>query len=171
MICHLCTAVPPKSPAEPREAIEGSNLCLTCFRTLDLILRDIERLFHHVSDAQFLSEQRDRDAERWVGSKAPTDSQVLSILDRRTVALSPGDPISVERVLRCWSYAIQDSYGPGNRYSNTLPHPRNGDRSVSDEIQFHRHMLAWISQTDTVVRYARHMAAIRHQLLRLVPRY
>jgi len=165
MTCHLCLAL---DAPDPRLSTTG-HLCQVHLDTLAQVLRDIGHLYTHVSSAQFLSEQRDRDAERWVGSKAPTDMHTVSLLDYRTVALAKGDPISISRVLKVWTYAILDAHPTGIQFSHDAPMPH---QSVSRYIQLHLQLLPWLAtHPDVVVRYARHMAALRRQLLRLVPQY
>ena len=170
LLCLLCQATEVQ-PA--RTALEG-HLCTVHYATLPTIITDILRLYTHVSDAQFLSEQRDRDSERWVGSKAPTDSGVLAILDYRTKAGVKGDRISVSRVLKVWAYAIldtleQETQEDGISFSHDSPMPH---QTVQRYIQLHLDLLPWLcDHPDVVVRYARHMAALRRQLLRLIPQY
>ena len=177
-MCLLCQSLsrPDHQPPDPIRPATRGSLCQVHLDTLRRILLDIARLYAHVSSAGFLREQRDRDAERWVGSKAPTDCQALSVLDYRTRALVPGDPISVSRVLKVWTYAILDTLAQESMitdgsvsFAHDAPMPH---QSVPNYILLHVQMLPWLADHPTVVvRYARHMAAIRRQLLRLVPQY
>jgi hypothetical protein len=130
--------------------------------SLRTVLLDIERLFRHVSSAHHLRSTVDRDTERWVGSKAPCDTRTLAVLDRRTKQLTKHDELSPERVLRCWVYAVLDAQFPMTSFSADLPMPRTW--TVTILVATLLSDLPWIVQQESVVRFARHMAAVRRQL-------
>lgn len=160
MICHICIEV-----AQSDEATDGL-LCPRHLSQVRQVLLDLDHWYRHVSDPSFLRSTRDRDTEAWVGSNAPCDTTVLCALDRRSRAFVPGDPISPERVLRAWAYAILDHRFPASIWTHDHPMPR---QTMTGLVALHLACLDWTVQQSSVVRYARHLAACRRQLTRSIP--
>lgn len=165
MICNLCVEV------DQAEVATAGLLCARHADRLRTVLQDLDFWYAHVSEPEFLRGTKDRDTERWVGSKAPLDTQVLAALDRRSRALAPGDPISPERVVRAWTYAIIDNcplwdWSRVSEFSSSLPRPVS---EFTLEVSVHLTSLDWIVGQPSVVRYARHMAACRRSITRLIP--
>jgi hypothetical protein len=168
--CHLCIQLSEGDEAKEAEATNGL-LCARHTDRLRIVLQDLDHWHHHVSQPEFLRSTKDRDTERWVGSRAPLDTGTLSVLDRRTRSLVPGDLVSPERVVRAWTYAIIDNcplwdWSRVSEFSSSLPRPVS---EFTLEVSVHLTSLAWIIGQPSVVRYARHMAACRRSLTKLIP--
>ena len=153
MICHICLEV--RDLADQQQATEG-YLCSSHYARLFQLLLNLARQHDHLSDSETLARSRDSDTERWVGSKAPCDTRILSLTDWRTRRLTADDPVSVERVLRAWLYAAME--GKHGYDMHALPMPRFGGvrTLVADLLTF----LPWMAEQPAIVRFARHVAAL-----------
>lgn len=170
--CLLCLAVRP--PETQSLCHEGYQVCPDHQRQVREVLVDINTMYLELQSADHLATTRDRDAERWVGGRAPLDCRVVAVLDRRSRQLSKSDEVSPLRVVRCWAYATfhyqphAESWADATVWSHSNPLP---DLGITVLIAYLLARLPDICQTEAVLQFARHMAAIRHQLHILLPSF
>lgn len=169
MDCHVCALV--RQPAELEPATHGL-LCAADYRRTYELIMDTSRRMSHLSDSRTMAATVDRDTERWVGSRAPLDTTTITLLDRRTRALSPSDPVSPERVYRAWMYAIMDArsqeLGVAAYWAHDYPMPRASFAQVATEVAC---MLPWLSEQDVIVRFIRHIAYTHRAVARMTRDY
>lgn len=160
-VCSLCREV---REVEDQSRPQVGLLCFSHYLDLVEVLSDIERLYEAVSDADFLASTREARSD-FGKTLPPLNLHVASLLDRRTKMMRKGDPVSAERVLRAWVYAVyEECYGSNLRHA---PLPREGGIPwlVRDLTLY----LSWLVEREQVVRFARHMACVRDGLRRVIP--
>lgn len=163
MTCIICTET--RSLDDRQAGVGSSYVCQGHLDRMSRLLSEVARMDALLCDPETLAATVDRDTERWVGSKAPCGLDPIIVTDRRSRGVGAGDPVSPERVLRAWLCAILEA-----RHGYDLRHwplPRQGMATLVSDLQTH---LRWLTCQPTVVRFARHLAAVHRAQTVLLPK-
>lgn len=156
-LCAICADVREEDDQIWSET--GHYICQTHRARVAALLGRIANYSTHLADPDMLARTHDNDAERWTGSKAPCDVHLISMTDRRTRHQAPGDPLSAERVLRAWRYAITETRTDVDLHDDPFP-----VRGVVHEARWLIGQLDWIAAYPAVIRLARHVAYVHNAL-------
>lgn len=147
--CHIHLELGEEVAAE-----DGALICGPCLLRTHSILAEIQDLYRWVSDPEYLAGTREPPSH-YTKSRPPVSLHAVSLLDKRTKYRRKGDPISAERVMKAWAYAVFEAQGKEGNFAGL-----NADHMAGCL----KSMLRWIAQQPAVVRFARHMACVLHSL-------
>lgn len=147
--CHIHLELGEEVAAEA-----GSLICGACLARTHLILNEIQDIHAWISDAEYLANTKEP-ASSYTKSRPPVSLHTVSLLDARTKYRRPGDPVSAERVLKAWAYAVFEIQGKSGNFAGL---------GAGDMAGCLRSMLPWIARQPAVVRFARHMACVLNSL-------
>jgi hypothetical protein len=146
MVCALCVEFETET-----EAATGSQLCERHEGRLWDCLLDIGAMLRYALDPLTLAASHEPPSDMGTRSRPPCSLEIIAVTDRRSRQLTRRDPVSAPRVLGAWAEAVAEAVG--------------GSVSV-DPLIYLMGRFGWICDQPAVVRYAKHMAAVRQSLRR-----
>lgn len=142
--------------SKPRQATHG-KLCTHHHRQLNELLTEIAETYSYLTYFYEIGTGTD-DGKQVHGKRidppAPVRLDILSILDRRTTAIHPGDPVPVARILEDWATLVREQ----RNLTRSNPH------TLAEDVATLTTNVDWSTQQEWVTDLLTELITVRNAL-------